>query len=116
MQVEIFCSADGIECGNLVPPTNPEDCLVTAIYSFRVTNIGTTSMTLNMAEITVNDNDPMSILGSFLATEVAPGDEVFGIQPMPINLCGTDEYTTTLNITANTDIGNECNGMDVYLL
>jgi hypothetical protein len=81
-----------------------------------VTNIGTADMTLNMAEITINDNDPVSILGSFPVTEVAPGDEVFGIQPIPINLCGTDEYRTTVNITANTDIGIECSGTDVYLL
>lgn len=116
MQVEIFCSLDGIECRNLSPPINPEDCIFTAIYSFRVTNIGTTDMTLSMAEITVNDDDPVSVLGSFPVTEVAPGDEIFGIQQLPINLCDTDEQTTTLNITANTDIGSECNGMDLYVL
>lgn len=73
-------------------------------------------MTLNMAEITVDDNDPMSILSSFPVTKVAPGDEIFGIQPIPINICATDEYTTTLNIIAKTDDGKECNGMDVYSL
>jgi hypothetical protein len=116
-QVKIFCSAgDGIECNKLLPPSNPEDCIINAVYSYRVSNIGTTSMTLNTANITFDDNDPVSILGSFSKTELAPGDDVFGIKPVPVNLCNTDGYTTTLDVVASTDTGNKCSDTDIYVL
>jgi hypothetical protein len=73
-------------------------------------------MTLNTADITFNDNDPLSILGSFPKTELAPGDDVYSIQSLPVNLCDTDEYTTTLDVVANKDTGRECSDTDVYVL
>jgi hypothetical protein len=115
--VRIFCSAgEGIECNKLLSPSNPEDCTVDAVFSFRVSNIGTTNITLNTADLTFNDYDPVSILVSFPKTELAPGDDVFGIKALPVNLCNTDEYTATVDVVAKTRAGNECTDTAIYVL
>jgi hypothetical protein len=117
VDAEISCIAgEGIECDKLVPPTNPEDCVVPASYSYTVRNIGTTNMTITSANVTINDNDPVNILDAFDTEELAPGDGVIIGQQMTIDFCSTEETTVTFDIKANAVNGTECNDTDVYVL
>jgi hypothetical protein len=112
---EVFCTTgEGILCGDLLPPVDLNDCNISAIFRYSVSNIGTNNFTIITADIFVNINEPVSILGSFPITEVAPNEEVFGTVEQDINICGNGDFTVTFEVVAITDAGSECSDTDVF--
>jgi hypothetical protein len=115
VKAEIFCSSgESIDCGDLLRPTNTEDCIVDVFYSFKVSNIGTNNMTITMADIIANNNEPVSILPPVDKRELAPGVSITGTQSSTIDVCATEKQVTTLEVDANGETGRWCYDEDVY--
>jgi hypothetical protein len=115
VEVGIFCSTgEGIVCGDLLPPTDPNDCNITALFRYSVSNIGTTDFDITTAEVIVNANEPVSILDTFSTTALAPNETTFGTVQESINICGGDTFTVTFEVVGTTDDGFECSDTDEF--
>jgi hypothetical protein len=102
-------------CGNLQPPTDPNDCNITATFRYSVSNVGTESFIVDNAVIFVNDLAPLSILGLFPQPPVVtPGSTIFGSALGVINVCGIEDFTVTFVVNANTAIGGVCSDTDSF--
>jgi hypothetical protein len=113
---QIFCSAgEGIVCGDLEPPVDPNDCNITAVFRYSVTNNGNESFTVTNAVVFVNENAAVSILDRFPQPPVVePGRTIFGTAQEVINICGTEDFTVTLLVNASTAIGGVCSDTDEF--
>jgi hypothetical protein len=111
----IFCSSgEGIVCGNLRPPTDPNDCNITGTFLYSVINVGTESFIVNNAVIFVNDLAPVGILDLFPQPPVVtPGNTIFGSALAVINVCGP-ESTVTFVVNASTAIGGVCSDTESF--
>ena len=92
------------------------DCFREVTYDYSIRNIGQVNMEINLAEITFNDNPPVSVLDQFSETSLAPNQTTSYSEQQTIDLCITDESVTSLDVDANAPGGTICEDKDFYTL
>jgi hypothetical protein len=112
--VSIKCeSTTGVECKDIVTPSNTADCFVDIIYTYELTNVGDVNM-----DITVADRSRGGVTVSFLdllpVKALVPGESASAKETETINACVEGTFVTTVNVAADPPSGVPCFATDTY--
>ena len=98
-----------------VESCDDSDCITTVTYSYTMTNIGTTSMTITVLERERN-GDTSDFIDSVDPKELAVGQLSIVTEEDDVDLCADNTITTTVTAEADPPQGATCKDTDDYVL
>jgi hypothetical protein len=113
-QVNIDCVvSNGIPCKDLNPSI--EGCIVPIVYTYMLSNVGTTDMDITVLQRTHN-GVPLDLFSLVTPNQLAPGDTAPATEVENLDICVGAVYITTVDAGANTPGGVPCFVMDEFIL
>jgi len=117
VEVGIECTAvvDGVayECRQIPKPEEAEDCVVSAVYTYTVSNVGPTTETITSLTVT-QDGVSSDLIDGLNGTVLDPSSIAEVSVGWQVDLCSGDTFTTNADVVATSPADKTCESTDAY--